>query len=130
MCHLSCFQAPEYGPLTQLHTVQKTSWYGGLRAACSGSLCSHVQQNSLHFLSCNIFAACVCFEGNQEAPAEPVFREGGENVASNCQPDDDTKGEGPAVFLPTIYILFYIRSIDFLGCLFNFMCIPGGLAVI
>lgn len=96
-------------------------------------VCAHMCSRTVFIFcnkSCNIFAACVCFEGNQEAPAEPVFREGGENVASNCQPDDDTKGEGPAVFLPTIYILFYIRSIDFLGCLFNFMCIPGGLAVI
>lgn len=54
---------------------------------------------------------CVFFEGNQEAPAEPVLREAGENSASNCQPDGDTKGKGPAAVL-TRNLYFVLRAFN------------------
>lgn len=38
---------------------------------------------------------CVHFEGNNEAPAEPALREGGEenNSAGSCQLSAEMKGE-------------------------------------
>lgn len=49
-------------------------------------------------ISCVCVRACVCFEGKQEAPAEPPLGEGGEenNSAGSCQLSAEMKGEEPA----------------------------------
>lgn len=50
------------------------------------------------------------FEGNQEAPAEPVLGEGGEenNSAGSCQLSAEMKGEEPAEHIVMTAALFYL----------------------